>query len=197
MSTSHKFANNLDLNHLNQSVIVEIGSSRTNYFEDSSTFFFEKISNQYDTDFFTIDFSEEVINSIPLKFTQKKFHMNGEDFIENFLTYSSKKIGLLYLDNFDIIYNEKHKKSLLNRVGDLYKNKNIELNNENSAKAHLHQLKLSMNHLHKNAHVIIDDTSLRKNTWFGKGALCVPYLLENGFKISFKNEDGIAFSKDI
>lgn len=90
MSTSHKFANNLDLNHLNQSEIVETGSSRTNYFEDSSTFF-EKISNEYNTDFFTIDFSEEVINSIPLKFTQKNFHMSGEDFIENILTYFSKK----------------------------------------------------------------------------------------------------------
>lgn len=91
MSTSHKFANNLDLNHLNQSVIVEIGSSITNYFEDSSTFFFEKISNEFNTDFFNTDFPEEVINSIPLKFTQKKFHMSSEDFIEKFLTYSSKK----------------------------------------------------------------------------------------------------------
>lgn len=81
-------------------------------------------------------------------------------------------------------------------MGDLYKNKNRELNNENSANAHLHQLKLSMIHLHKNSHVIIDNTSLRKITWFGKGAVCVPYLLENEFKISFKNEDGIAFSKD-
>ena len=197
MSTSHKFANNLDLRHLNQSVIVEIGSSRTNYFQDSSTFYFEKISNEYNTDFFTIDFSKEVINSIPQKFTQKKFQMSGEDFMQNFLTYSSKKIGLLYLDNFDIIYNEKHKKSLLSRVGELYKNKNIELNNENSAKTHLEQLILSMKYFHDNAHVIIDDTSFRNNTWFGKGALCVPYLLENGFQISFKDDEGIALSKTI
>ena len=197
MSTSNKFALNLGLAHLNESVIVEIGSSRTKKFEDSSTFFFEKISNKYNTDFFTIDFSEEVINSIPLKFTQQKFHMSGEDFMKSFLTYSHKKIGLLYLDNFDIIYNEKHKKSLLSRVGGLYKNKNIELNNENSAKTHLEQLILSMKYLHDNAHVIIDDTSFRNNTWFGKGALCVPYLLENGFQISFKDDEGIAFSKSI
>ena len=195
MSTSHNFALNLNLNHLENSVIVEIGSSRAKDFKESSTFFFEKLSNKYKTEFFTIDFSDEVIESIPNSFTQVKIKDSGENFLKHFPNYSKKKIGVLYLDNFDIIYNEKHKKSLLKRVGDLYSKKNIDLNNENSAKIHLEQLKLSFEYLHPRAHVIIDDTSFRQNKWFGKGALCVPYLLENGFQILLENDDGIAFSK--
>ena len=195
MSTSHNFALKLDLKHLENSVIVEIGSARTKEFQDSSTFFFENLSIKYDTDFFTIDFSDEVIDSIPNTFSQIKLKESGEVFLKNYSNYSKKKIGILYLDNFDIIYNEKHKKSLLSRVGDTYSKKNIDLTNENSAKVHLEQLKLSLKYLHSKAHIIIDDTSFRQNKWFGKGALCVPYLLENGFQISLKNEDGIAFSK--
>ena len=195
MSTSHNFALKLNLSHLEHSVIVEIGSSRTKDFKDSSTFFFEKLSNKYKTEFFTIDFSDEVIDSIPNTFSQIKIKESGENFLKYFPSYSKKKIGILYLDNFDIIYNEKHKKSLLNRVGDLYSKKNISLNNVNSAKIHLEQLKLSFKYLHPKAHVIIDDTSFRQNNWFGKGALCVPYLIDNGFQISLKDEDGIAFSK--
>ena len=95
MSTSHNFALKLDLKHLENSVIVEIGSARTKEFQDSSTFFFEKLSIKYDTDFFTIDFSDEVIDSIPNTFSQIKLKESGEVFLKNYSNYSKKKIGIV------------------------------------------------------------------------------------------------------
>ena len=108
---------------------------------------------------------------------------------------TNRNISVLYLNNFDVIYNEKHKISLLNRVGNIYQENNENLNNQRAAEVHLEQLVTSMKFLNDDAIIIIDDTKFIDSNWWGKRALVVPYLINNGFKVFSEKEGGIALKK--
>lgn len=193
--SSHTLLEKINFKSLKIGVIVEIGSSRETNGHESSTFYFNKIAKINNTDFYSVDFSEQSWLMAKSIINEKAILSDGKLFLQNFRNYTSKNISVLYLDNFDIIYNEKHKISLLNRVGNLYEKNNEKLNNERSAVVHLEQLEASYAFLNDDALIIVDDTKFINNNWWGKGALVVPFLIQKGFQVTYKTDDGVALKK--
>ena len=188
---SHNLLEKIKIDILKDTCIVEIGSARESAGDQTSTSYFKNIANKIGATFFSVDFSplshtyaREIIN-------ENAILSDGSAFLSTFEKYSNNKISILYLDNFDIIYNDKHKESLLKRVGNIYSENNEDLNNERSAIVHLEQLKSALPHLENKNVIIIDDTMIINGNWWGKGALAVPYLLSLGYSINHKSEDGV------
>ena len=188
---SHKLIESADLDFVKGTCVVEIGSARETSGPDSSTYYFSELSDKVGADFFSVDFSPQSYALAKEVVGDRAKLSDGVKFLENFPYSSSKKISILYLDNFDVIYNDKHKESLLRRVGSVYEDNEEELTNERSGIVHLEQMKAALPLLHVKNIVIVDDTKKTEHGWWGKGALVVPYLLEKGYKISNESEDGI------
>jgi hypothetical protein len=195
--SSHVLLNKIELKKLSKGVIVEIGSARETNSSESSTFFFNKIGKENGIDFFSIDFSKDSYLMAKSIINERAILSDGNIFLKNFRNYTDKNISVLYLDNFDVIYNEKHKASLLTRIGNVYEKNNEQLNNIRSAEVHLEQLITAIEFLNQDSYIIIDDTQLIDTNWWGKGAKVVPYLLENGYKIISMEEGGVSLQKEI
>lgn len=193
--SSHVLLNEIKYSSLKEGVIVEIGSARETNNEESSTFYFNQIAIKNNTEFFSVDFSEKSWLMAKSIVKEMAILSDGNLFLKNFRNYTKKNISVLYLDNFDVIYNEKHKISLLSRVGSVYEVNNEILNNKRAAEVHLEQLITSLNFLNDDAIIIVDDTKFIDSSWWGKGALVVPYLINNGFKILSQKEGGVALNK--
>ena len=195
--SSHVLLNKIKYSSLKEGVIIEIGSARETNNEESSTFYFNQIAINNNTEFFSVDFSEKSWLMAKEIIHENAILSDGKLFLQNFRNYTNKNISVLYLDNFDVIYNEKHKISLLNRVGNIYQENNENLNNQRAAEVHLEQLVTSMKFLNDDAIIIIDDTKIIESNWWGKGALVVPYLLNNNFKIIIEDEGGVMLKSSL
>ena len=192
--SSHGLIEVFGTNFLQNRCIVEIGSAREMGNHESSTIFFHSLSKAFNAQFFSVDFSPSSYKFAADIIGANAFLLDGCEFLENFSSNTNLKISLLYLDNFDVIYNEQHKKSLLSRVGSIYEDRNEDINNERSAQVHFEQLMSALPHLADQNVVIIDDTKLTESGWWGKGALVVPKLIELGYSIKAKSDDGVLLS---
>jgi hypothetical protein len=173
--------------------IVEIGSSREPERKGkSSTYYFNWLGNKIGADFYTVDFADDSYELAKSLVGDRAFQGDGAEFIKQFAKVSSKKIDVLYLDNYDVIYNEEHKADLERRVGDDYAKKGQELNNTEAARVHLDQMKAALRLMAKRSIVICDDTLLDENgQWWGKCATVVPFLESRGWKIIGTSEVGV------
>ncbi len=191
---SHKLIECIKIDFLADASIVEIGSARESSGEESSTFFYSALSKKVNAEFYSVDFSPQSRAMAAEVVGGNAVLSDGTAFLKVYNTYSQRKIALLYLDNFDVVYNDKHKQSLLKRVGSVYDDNNEVITNERSAAVHLEQIKAAQPFLAIKNVVIVDDTKLTEDGWWGKGALVVPFLLESGYKIAAQSEDGLLLS---
>ena len=194
--SSHRLLEKVDLSVVDkQASIIEIGCVRDKVqFEnsESSTLYFDQLAKARGCTFLSVDFSKDSVAYARQIVGERAFHADGVSFLKQF----NGRIGILYLDNFDIVYNEKHRQSLMSRVGNSYEENNEVITNDRSAQVHLEQMQEALPKMTKPCYVCIDDTMIRNGGWFGKGAAVVPFLLEKGFSIVAQSEDGVLmFSK--
>lgn len=198
--SSHSLIRSLsNFEFLHGSSIVEIGCVRDrSEFESgtSSTHFFSQLALLLpDVNFFSVDFSSEAFTlsrAVLDTFEGSNLHAiesDGKKFLEEFDL--ALKIGCLYLDNFDVIYNDKHKESLMRRVGNAYELHKEKITNARSAEVHLEQVLAAERHLAPKHVIIFDDSKIMEGKWWGKGALAIPYLLEKDYKIFTQSDDGV------
>lgn len=180
---------------LKEGCIVEVGSARESI-AVSSTKYFNDISKKYDVNFYSIDFSEYCYKLAKSLIGDKAILGKGEEKIKDI----KESISCLYLDNFDIINNKNHEKSLRSRIkkfGNAYKKNNTDIEKSNllSQQTHLAQAQASLPKLSANAVVIFDDTPKLTNGFGGKGALAVPWLVSQGLKILHTQGTGVLLIK--
>ena len=188
---SHTLLKEIDLSEIpKQTYLIEIGSIRELQPPDSienSTCFLDKLAREHNLRFITVDLSEYSYKLASSYVGKKAILSDGSEFLKKF----KQPISILYLDNFDVVYNEIHRQSLMRRVKGVYKKHNEILTNERSAEVHLEQVKVAMPLLTKPSFIGIDDTMIKMNKWWGKGAKAVPFLLKNGYKIIKIGSDGL------
>lgn len=193
--SSHRLFDDVDISHIPAGAnIIEIGSIRQPEQLDSgesSTHYFDHMAKQRGLHFFSVDFSKSSFGLSQAVVGDRAFHSDGVAFVRSF----KGPIGLLYLDNFDIVYNDKHRESLMRRVGTSYEENNEVITNQRSAEVHLEQIKEALPKMTKHCYVCVDDTMVRDGGWWGKGALAVPFLLEQGFEIIKQSEDGVLLAR--
>lgn len=170
--------------------IVEIGSENG----DGSTAYFNELSKKYRCRFFSVDIDQKNFdfeNSLFL-FVNK----SGEEFLENdFPLLTNDKIGILYLDNFDWIWQPRSIPDWIRAQIIKYKdNFGIEMNNIQSSVTHLKQIIRAFPYLAEKCLVICDDTwyAEENGVFMGKSAGVVYYLLANGFKVIKQNNADFA-----
>ena len=167
--------------------VVEIGSDRG----EGSTLFLSKFCKENNLKFYSVDFEKEAYEtacSTPFTIT---CNCTGEEFLKEF--NDDKKICFTYLDNFDYIYDVLYKspqgRQLIEKQKKVYKDYNVDLNNENSQLAHL----IQSQHIEKlsteTSFILFDDTWMNKDGFFeGKGGTAIPFLINKGYTILRQNE---------
>lgn len=94
--STHKYINTLDAD----SVIVEIGSERG----EGSTAYFSKLAQSYGVPFHTVDILDHAQQKVAD--STINWHVcDGATWCRNEYPKINKKISVLYLDNFDLVYN--------------------------------------------------------------------------------------------
>ena len=118
----------------------------------------------------------------------KWYNAVGSEWCKNYKTISNQKISVLYLDNFDYIYNTISTPDRVKIQITEYKEKwQIDMNNQNCQLEHFKQILYLTPHLANNCIVALDDTYLYNDCWVGKSGPVVIYLLAHDFKIVYNN----------
>jgi hypothetical protein len=161
-------------------IILEIGSDRY----EGSTEYFASLGQEFHTvDILTNAKSRlHNINNI-------NFHIgSGSEWCALELPKLDKKIGLVYLDNFDYIWDVTSIQPHIEEQKQQYANLGIIMDNTNCQIEHLRQTMLIYPYLTNNAVVIYDDTYTYNGCWIGKGGPSVTWLLAQGFRIRELNK---------
>jgi len=157
-------------------VFIEIGSDR----ESGSTKALAQMAERLNMTFITVDPDEgafkrstEILNEYIDKWAV-------QDLGEKYLATVDFDVHLIYMDAFDnVLPNWPHKQTTI----DTYKNRGIDLNNENSWKMHLEACENIIERVVIGGYICFDDTKQEGAEWVGKGKLAIPFLLKNGFDI--------------
>lgn len=167
---AHKYTNFND-----GDIILEIGSDR----EDGSTQYFANLGPELHT----VDVDSSA--SQRLSHLNAHFHVaEGSEWCATHLPKLDCAIGLVYLDNFDYIWDVTDIKPYIQEQMDQYlKQYNIIMDNTNCQIEHLRQTMLIYPYLTDQAVVVYDDTYTYNGCWIGKGGAGVTWLLANGFQI--------------
>lgn len=167
-------------------VWVEIGSERG----EGSTLGLAGQAQRWGTMLHSVDISDSAKNNL----THPALHCwvdKGSEWCRQVFPGLAKKISLLYLDNFDWIWNVEHVPDWIQQQIHQYQNQyGIVMNNQQCQQEHLAQVYYLLPYLCESCVVAMDDTWLEKGVWTGKCGSAVALLSVAGFKIAYTNGNG-------
>jgi hypothetical protein len=175
-SMPYKNLEQLDLTCNSDNIVVEIGSENG---EGSSVWLYEWATQQ-DIEFYSIDV-EHRLRERTYPHINWAVAESGSTWCKTILPDLNKTIKVLYLDNFDWIWDSNNIAPYCQKQIDNYAARGVVMNNQNCQAEHRLQVEYCLPYLDKQAVVIMDDTFYNNGTWDGKCATAVPLLLENGF----------------
>lgn len=157
-------------------IVVEIGSENG---EGSSVWLYDWATKR-NIEFYSVDVEhrmrEKTYPEINWIVTS-----SGSDWCKNSLPDLNKKIKVLYLDNFDWIWDPNIIHPYIQEQINRYSTRGVTMNNTNCQEEHRLQLEYCLPYLDKQSVVIMDDTFYNNNSWNGKCATAIPLLLKAGF----------------
>lgn len=172
---------NINLSVDQNNIVLEIGSERG----EGSSLWLYQWAKQHNIEFYSVDVEHgqrerehPEINWIVAS--------SGSDWCKNTLPGLGKKIKVLYLDNFDWIWEPEDISWWIQGQIDSYAQRGVIMNNQNCQEEHRLQLEYCLPYLDEQSVVIMDDTYYKNGNIHhltGKCATAIPLLLENGFKL--------------
>lgn len=172
----------LNLIHNENNIVVEIGSENG---EGSSVWLYDW-AHQRNIEFYSIDVEHRMRE-------RNYLHINwvvassGSDWCRNILPGLNKTIKVLYLDNFDWIWDPNNIAPYCQTQIEQYATRGIIMNNQNCQEEHRLQLEYCLSYLDEQSVVIMDDTFYNNGSWDGKCATAIPLLSKHGFTIHGNN----------
>jgi hypothetical protein len=173
---------NINLAVDQNNIALEIGSERG---EGSSSWLHEW-AKQHNIEFYSVDVEHHTHREQTYPEINWIVTSSGSDWCKTSLPGLNKKIKVLYLDNFDWIWEPKNIPDWMQEQIDSYAQRGVIMNNQNCQEEHRLQLEYCLPYLDEQSVVIMDDTYYEhgnKDRLTGKCATVIPLLLENGFKI--------------
>lgn len=167
---------NLNLACDENNIVVEIGSENG---EGSSLWLYDW-AKQRGIEFYSVDV-EHRLRERTYPYVNWVVAESGSSWCKNILPSLNKTIKVLYLDNFDWIWDSNDIAPYCQTQIENYAARGVVMNNQNCQAEHRLQLEYCLPYLDKQAVVIMDDTFYNNGTWDGKCATAVPLLLEHGF----------------
>lgn len=172
-------------------MILEIGSDQN----EGSTEFFNGLSVNWEIPFYTVD----VIDEAQQRFTHCDHIiwqvMEGSKWTSTVLPTLSKRIKVLYLDNYDWTNPGPER----DRVIDGYKSRGVDWSNMGSQVEHLYQMINCLPYMAEQSLIICDDTPAVESsgTYTGKCGAVIPYLLIHGYSIVYSKNNGVILSRGL
>ena len=166
-------------------VFVEIGSERG----EGSTVSLNNLAGQYNTKLISVDIKPDAQQRYGHQLTHTEFVVaSGSEWARDFSAVPSD-IALLYLDNFDYIWD-------INSIGDNiqqqvkeYAGQGITMNNQNCQAEHMRQIVALRGCLAPDAVVVFDDTYCYNDCWIGKCGPAVVYMQAHGWSVVHQTLD--------
>lgn len=182
-------------------VVVEIGSENG---EGSSQWLYQWAINR-NIKFYSIDVehSEREIKYPAIPWVVSE---SGSLWCKNILPSLNKSIKVLYLDNFDYMYNTTDPSVLESyaRQVNLYAQRGVVMNNQNSMEEHRLQVEYCLPYMAEQSVIIMDDTYYNPQLesqpanelshWYGKCATAMPLMIEAGYSIIRDQEHNINYA---
>lgn len=126
----------------------------------------------------------------------KFYQAIGSDWARDYHKNIRKPISLLYLDNFDYIWDVDNVAPEFKKQMTEYQEQwNIDMNNQQCQVEHLTQMIHLEPFLAQQAIIGLDDTYLYNDCWIGKSGPVVVYLLALGYKIELINKTTVFLKK--
>jgi hypothetical protein len=169
---------NLNLECNENNIVVEIGSERG----DGSSVCLYHWASERNINFYSVDV-EHGMREKTHPYINWVVTELGSIWCRDILPGLNKTIKVLYLDNFDWIYDENKVAPYIQNQVKHYARRGVVMNNQNCQEEHRLQLEYCLPYLDKQAVVIMDDTFYNNGIWDGKCATAIPLLLEHGFTI--------------
>ena len=169
---------NINLTVNQNNIVVEIGSENG----EGSSLWLHNWATKHNIEFYSVDVVERDQDSSKINWV---IFESGSEWCKTVLPTLNKKIKVLYLDNFDWIYdiwNQNMPAEIQNLI-DSYLQRGVVMNNQNCQEEHRLQVEYCLPYLDEQSVVIMDDTFYTNNGWNGKCATAIPLLLKNGFKM--------------
>ena len=108
----------------------------------------------------------------------------GSEWCRDTLPVLNTKISVLYLDNYDYIWNVNEVYDFIQRQQIQYREKlGIELNNKDCQIEHARQMSRCLPYMAAKSLVLLDDTYLHNDCWVGKNGASVVWLQAIGWRI--------------
>ena len=160
-------------------VLVEIGSDRG----EGSTDHLARLARQYQKKLITVDILPKAQMRLANQLTNVEFAVaSGSDWAGNF-AHSWTDIDVLYLDNFDYIWDINNVSQPIQIQMHEYSQRGVSMTNQACQIEHLRQLLLLYPSLTPTAVVAFDDTYCWNDCWVGKCGPAVVYLMACGWKV--------------
>jgi hypothetical protein len=177
-SMPYKKLEQIDLTCNSNNIVVEIGSENG---EGSSVWLYEWAKKQ-DIEFYSVDV-EHRLRERTYPYINWIVAELGSIWCRDILPGLNKTIKVLYLDNFDWVWDSNNVDPHIQNQIEKYARRGVVMNNQNCQEEHRLQLEYCLPCLDKQSVVIMDDTFYNNGIWDGKCATAVPLLLENGFEL--------------
>lgn len=160
-------------------VLVEIGSDRG----EGSTSHLAALATIHQKKLITVDVLPDAQLKLANQFDNVEFVVSsGSDWADDF-AYNCCDIDLLYLDNFDYIWDINNVRPAIQMQMHEYSQRGVAMTNQACQVEHLRQLMLLYCCLTPKAVVAFDDTYCWNDCWIGKCGPAVVYLLASGWKV--------------
>jgi hypothetical protein len=174
-------------------VFVEIGSDRG----EGSTVYLNNLAAQHNTKLITVDIAAKARHTLGAQLTNTEFVVaNGSDWANDF-AITNPDIDVLYLDNFDYIWDITNISRPIQIQMHEYSQRGAAMTNQACQIEHLRQLMLLYPRLTTNAVVAFDDTYCWNDCWVGKCGPAVVYMLASGWRVVEQTLDcGVILSRD-
>jgi hypothetical protein len=174
----YKQLTEIDLNCNENNIVVEIGSENG----EGSSLWLHTWAQEHSIKFYSVDVEHRMRERTYPEINWAVAE-SGSIWCKNILPGLNKTIKVLYLDNFDWIWDSNNVAPYCQTQIEKYAARGVIMNNQNSQEEHRLQLEYCLPYLDEQSVVIMDDTFYNNGIWDGKCATAIPLLLEHGFKI--------------
>ena len=177
-TTPYKKLAEISLGCSSQNIVVEIGSENG----EGSSLWLHNWSKINGMEFYSVDVEHRMREKVHPEINWVVTD-SGSNWCKNILPGLNKTIKVLYLDNFDWLWDPDNIDDHIKNQIEIYAKRGVKLNRENCQEEHKRQVEYCLPYLDEQSVVIMDDTFYNNSSWDGKCATAIPLLLENGFTI--------------
>jgi hypothetical protein len=173
-------------------VFVEIGSDRG----EGSTHTLAELAQQHNTRLITVDISSKAQSRLSHTLPNTDFVVaSGSVWARDFAN-THTNIAVLYLDNFDYIWDIDSVSAAIRQQMHDYAGQGIVMSNQNCQIEHMRQMVALTPLLSSDAVVAFDDTYCVNDCWIGKCGPAVVYLQSLGWTVVHQTLDcGVIMKK--